>query len=126
MSRILLIADDDPCSITLRRLVLESRGYSVITVSSLEEAHSAIRNSKAPFSVALLDVDIGEGAALEIIDTIISLVEIPVVVLGRQLYLPNSLVSQAAGYVQKIDGPLKMLRAIAVAIENSTRRSILE
>lgn len=66
--RFILVVDDEPSILSIRRLVLETRGYSVLTAASGREALEIME--RAPVDLVVLDYRMpemdGEATAIEI------------------------------------------------------------
>jgi DNA-binding NtrC family response regulator len=79
-ARILLV-DDEVSIRNLYQLFLESSGYSVVAASSIAEALRYLRNEQ--FSLALIDIYLGEDSGIDLLKGIVSAgVALPVIVIS--------------------------------------------
>jgi CheY-like chemotaxis protein len=123
-SRELLCVDDDPQTLTLRKLVLEAAGYSVITANSGESALQTLSEGSA-VDLVLLDYLMpgmkGDELASKLREQYPHLPLIAVSAVGQ---LPDSLIKTVNAHVQKGQGPELLLSTISAILEQLHQQDV--
>jgi two-component system response regulator CpxR len=114
-SGIILCVDDEEIPRTLRKLILEQQGYTVIAVTS---AHEAIEKlAQARFDLVLTDQMMPGMSGTELTRHIKqSMPQMPVVIVSGVNEMPSD-ATYADGFVSKIAGPAELFRSIGEVLQ---------
>jgi CheY-like chemotaxis protein len=117
-----LCVDDDPDTLKVRKLLLESRGYSVLTATSGEEALNLI-SPAASIDLVLLDYVMPGMNGDELAETVRhKFPALPVVAVSGVEKLPERLLRNVNASVPKGVDPEVLLSAVAENLYKSERR----
>lgn len=109
---VILCIDDDPDTLKLRKLLLESSGYSVLTASSGAEGLSSVSTYRG-VRLVILDYLMpgmaGDKVAQELKQRY---PELPLVLMSAVAQLPDGLLNTVDAYVQKGQDPEILLNTI--------------
>jgi CheY-like chemotaxis protein len=115
----LLCVDDDPDILKLRRMVLESAGYAVLTAASGDEALRILEGGQ---TVALVLLDYlmpamrGDELAIKLRR---QHPRLPIIAVSAVGQLPESLLNNVNAHVQKGRGPEVLLATVAMILGQS-------
>ena len=118
-TRNILLVEDEALIALSTKKKLESRGYSVIHVFNGEDAISQIKEENLPFSLILMDIDLGNGIdGTEAAQIILNRMDIPVVFLSS--HIEPEIVNRTEqissyGYVVKNSGDVVLDASIKMA-----------
>jgi len=118
-TRNILCIDDDPQTLKLRRLLLESARYGVLTAVSAEEALGLLSEDQR-IDLILLDFLMPDGRGDEFARAVKrEKPTIPIVVVSAvsASKLPNEFMQSVNGYVQKGQPPEVLLDTIAQVLQ---------
>lgn len=112
----LLCVDDDPDILKLRRMVLESAGYVVITAASGDEALQVLEGGQ-PVALVLLDYLMpgmrGDELAIKLRR---QNPRLPIIAVSAVGQLPDSLLRNVNAHVQKGRGPEVLLATVSMIL----------
>lgn len=103
--------DDEEVGLQIRKLVLESEGYSVLTATSGAESLAIFRQN--PVDAVLLDYlmpDMDGGATAREMKQIKP--QVPIVILSAYVDIPSEVVNLVDGFVTKGGDPQDFLKAV--------------
>jgi CheY-like chemotaxis protein len=110
---IILCIDDDAETLNLRRMFLQSSGYSVITASSGIDGLRAVSEGTG-IDLVLLDYAMPEMNGDEVAERLKGqFPALPVVIVSAIAELPQGLLTMVDGYVQKGQDPDVLLGTIS-------------
>lgn len=108
----ILCIDDDPDTLKLRKLLLESSGYSVLTVPSGSDGVDVARQSNK-IDLVVLDYLMPGMAGDQVADELKRYCpDLPLVLISAVEQLPDGLVRKVDAYVQKGQDPEILLAVI--------------
>jgi CheY-like chemotaxis protein len=119
---VILCVDDEPSGLLMRKLLLESRGYRVLTAES-GEAGIAILSAEA-IDLVLLDYMMpgaDGGAVAEAMKKIKP--SVPILMLSAYVDLPSETAAHVDRYVIKGQSPPALLSAVAELLQGSATGS---
>lgn len=109
--RLLLCVDDEEVGLHIRKVVLESEGYEVLTATNGPESLEIFRQN--PIDAVLLDYlmpGMDGGATAREMKRINS--QVPVLMLSAYVDIPREVGDIVDGFVTKGGDPLEFLRAV--------------
>jgi DNA-binding NtrC family response regulator len=109
--------DDEKNALTLRKLVLEKAGYSVLTAGSLAEAMNVI--SSTPVDLVLSDQLMPAGTGTDLARQIkVKHPGLPIIIISGVNELPSD-ATEADMFMSKVEGPVAMCEKISSLLERS-------
>jgi CheY-like chemotaxis protein len=121
----ILCIDDDVDTLALRRHILQSCGYSVVTASSGTDGLRAISDSD-DIDLVLLDYMMPGMRGDEVAQTLkVQHPNLPVVVVSAIAQLPSRLLTVIDGYVQKGQEPDVLLGAVSRLLKSNDKEAVL-
>lgn len=115
--RVILCVDDEKNALTLRKLVLEKAGYSVLTAGSLAEAMNVI--SSTPVDLVLSDQLMPAGTGTDLARQIkVKHPGLPIIIISGVNELPSD-ATEADMFMSKVEGPVAMCEKISSLLERS-------
>jgi CheY-like chemotaxis protein len=112
----ILCVDDDPTTLELRRQVLETAPYLVLTALSGPEAFKLISDGKTVDAI-VLDYHMPSMKGDEVAEQLKRLYpELPVIVMSGFPEIPEMLLRMTDGFVRKGDDPEVLIEAISVVL----------
>lgn len=112
-----MCVDDEAEILTLRKIMLESSGYAVLTAASGVEALQIAAENR-PIALVLLDYLMphmrGDDLAVRLKEEHPS---VPILIVSAVQNLPESFLGMAAGYVQKGEDPAILLSKVAELVQ---------
>jgi CheY-like chemotaxis protein len=122
--RILLCVDDEPDALAVRRLLLESQGYTVLTAQSGEEALSLLGQDKA-IDLVLLDYVMRGMNGDELAEKLRQqFPRLPLIAVSAVGQLPNRLLKNVDGAFQKGQDPEVLLSLVADTLRRTDSPSV--
>jgi two-component system, OmpR family, response regulator CpxR len=119
----LLCVDDEAEILTLRKIMLESSGYTVLTAGSGVEALKIATENRG-IALVLLDYLMpqmrGDDLAARLKEEQPNL---PILIVSAVHNLPESFLGMAAGYVQKGEDPTILLSKVAEIVQERGERT---
>jgi CheY-like chemotaxis protein len=114
-SKVILCVDDEVVGLGVRKMVLESRGYRVLTADNGPDA--LVLFSAEPLNLVVLDYRMpgmnGDTVARKMKDL---RPKFPIIMLSAYVDLPSETLAVVDRFVMKGDGPSALLEVIAVLL----------
>jgi CheY-like chemotaxis protein len=103
-TRTILCVDDDELGLNIRRLLLESRGYRVLTAISGPDALNLL--GREPVDLLLLDYYMPEMNGATVAAEVKKLYpQLPILMLSAYYWLPKDALALVDGFITKGDPP---------------------
>jgi DNA-binding NtrC family response regulator len=126
----ILIVDDERNIRRTLRMVLEGEGHEVLEASSAAEAEAALAGG-APIDAVLLDVQLGDGSGLELLEQLrrpagegeppAALAELPVLMISGHATIDDAVAATRLGAFDFLEKPLDRNRVV-VCVRNAVER----
>ena len=108
--KVILDIEAGQTGLSTRKLVLESFGYNVLAAASGREALQLFE--KHPIDAVLLDESANDVPLQKLTSIIKSSREVPIVLVGDSLYIPDALRSTVDRAIVKLQDPQEVVNAL--------------
>lgn len=118
-ARRLLCVDDELATLSARKLLLETAGYSVLTATSGADALAILANG-SKVDLVLLDFLMGKMNGDELAVTLRGRYpELPLIIVSASEDLPQTLLNAVNGHVRKGQNPEDLLSTVSEVLRNA-------